>query len=388
MNRRERQKHKRRKKLIIVLSTLLVLFITTSWIIVEFKSKAEDTEAAPEEQTPKESTTEKPTKPQTTNEKPTQAIINNYEIDNYLKKIGFSGSVLIVREGKTILQKGYLYSNRETKTLNTPDTLYYIGSSQKAIIATAILQLEEKGKISTEDPISKYLPNFPNGNQILLKNFLNHTSGIVGKPKVSGTVSPKELIEAIESQGIKRSKPGKWNYLDANYMVLAYLVEMISGESLSNYLQKNIFEPAQMTHTGTYQKDIENGTNESKGYLIKKDGTYKNPKLADLSQLYGAGDISMTTKDMYLFDKALMDKKLISEASLKKMFAPGSTSGYGMGFYVDPGSYNSHGVLSGWNVSNSMSHTGKTYVILFSNIQNNIHSFGKVNNHIYKLLNK
>lgn len=383
MNRRERHKTKRRKNLIIVLCAVFILFVTTSWIIAKFEDKEQQEVAKPVQK----KTTTKPTKSKPVKEEPTKTVVNNQEIDNYLQEIGFSGSVLVVRDGKTILQKGYLDANRETKKPNTPDTLYYIGSSQKAIIATAILQLEEQGKISTEDPISKYLPNFPNGNNIYIKNFLNHTSGIVGHTETGGKITPKELIEDIENQGIK-SQPGTWNYLDSNYTVLAYLVETLSGESLQSYLGQHIFKPAGMEHTGFNQNKVDGGKNESIGYYIQKDGTYKTPSLIDLSQLYGCGDMCMTTTDLYLFDKALMSKKLISEASLKKMFTPGSSSGYGMGFYVDPGSYNSHGVLSGWNVSNSMSHTGRTYVILFSNIQNNIASFGKVNNHIYELLNK
>ncbi|PZG40750.1 penicillin-binding protein [Listeria ivanovii] len=387
MNRRERHRRKRRKN-IIVLCAVCILFVTTSWIVVEFKIKDQQavskSKPVQKKETPKPT---KPVKPKPVKEEPTETIVNNQEIDDYLQQIGFSGSVLVVRDGKTIVQKAYLDANRETNKPNTPDTLYYIGSSQKAIIATAILQLEEQGKISTEDPISKYLPNFPNGNNIYIKNFLNHTSGIVGHTETGGKIIPKELIEDIENQGIK-AQPGKWYYLDSNYTVLAYLVETLSGEPLQSYLGEHIFKPAGMEHTGFNQKTVDGGKNESIGYYIKKDGTYKTPSLIDLSQLYGCGDICMTSKDLYLFDKALMGKKLISERSLKKMFTSGSQSGYGMGFYVDPGSYNSHGVLSGWNVSNSMSHTGRTYVILLSNIQNNISSFGKVNNHIYELLNK
>ncbi|EAC9051807.1 class C beta-lactamase-related serine hydrolase [Listeria monocytogenes] len=395
MNRRERRKHRRRKNMIIVLSTVFLLFIATSWMIYEFKSKQEQTVSAPTKK--KAATATKPSENSAANEpeetkepveeKPKETIVKNQEIDNYLQKIGFSGSALVVRDGETIIQKGYMYANRDEKVLNTPDTLFYIGSSQKAIIATALLQLEEKGKISTNDPISKYIPDFPNGNKILVKNFLNHTSGIVGRPKLTSNMTPDQLIQAIEKRGIK-SQPGKWDYMDANYTVVGYLVEKVSGQPLATYLQENIFDPAGMKHTGYNQKDVDGGKNVSIGYKIDDNGIFQSPKLVDLSQLYGAGDISMPTTDMYLFDKALMDKKLISEASLKKMFTKGSKSTYGMGFYVDPGSYNSHGVVTGWDVSNSVSHTGRTYVILFSNVQNHIASFGKVNNDIYGFLNK
>ncbi|MBC1937479.1 beta-lactamase family protein [Listeria grandensis] len=364
----------------LIFVLLMVIFIVVKMITPEELTNA-DEKSAQEAPMKKKSKT-----PKKQVEKETPTVTDNTEIDQYLESIGFSGTALVYREGKIVLNKGYKDANRETKAANTPDTAYYIGSSQKAVIATAILQLEERGKLQVSDPVSQYLPDFPNGDRITLKNLLNHTSGIVGHTEENVKITPADLIKDIEAQGIKR-KPGKWDYNDSNYSVLAYIVEQISGEKLMSYIQKNIFEPAGMKHSGiytTYNKE----KHSSIGYSIQKDGTYKKPYLPDLSQLYGCGDMYMTATDMYLFDRALSDRKLINETSFEKMFTAGSASGYGMGFYADPGSYNSHGVLSGWNVSNSFSHSGKTVVVLLSNIQNNIKSFGKVNNHIYQLLNQ
>ncbi|MBC1475701.1 beta-lactamase family protein [Listeria grandensis] len=364
----------------LIFVLLMVIFIVVKMITPEELTNA-DEKSAQEAPMKKKSKT-----PKKQVEKETPTVTDNTEIDQYLESIGFSGTALVYREGKIVLNKGYKDANRETKAANTPDTAYYIGSSQKAVIATAILQLEERGKLQVSDPVSQYLPDFPNGDRITLKNLLNHTSGIVGHTEENVKITPADLIKDIEAQGIKR-KPGKWDYNDSNYSVLAYIVEQISGEKLMSYIQKNIFEPAGMKHSGiytTYNKEKQ----PSIGYSIQKDGTYKKPYLPDLSQLYGCGDMYMTATDMYLFDRALSDRKLINDTSFEKMFTAGSASGYGMGFYADPGSYNSHGVLSGWNVSNSFSHSGKTVVVLLSNIQNNIKSFGKVNNHIYQLLNQ
>ncbi|MBC6316762.1 serine hydrolase domain-containing protein [Listeria grandensis] len=364
----------------LIFVLLMVIFIVVKMITPEELINA-DEKSAQEAPTKKKSET-----PKKQVEKETPTVTDNTEIDQYLESIGFSGTALVYREGKIVLNKGYKDANRETNAANTPDTAYYIGSSQKAVIATAILQLEERGKLQVSDPVSQYLPDFPNGDRITLKNLLNHTSGIVGHTEENVKITPADLIKDIEAQGIKR-KPGKWDYNDSNYSVLAYIVEQISGEKLMSYIQKNIFEPAGMKHSGiytTYNKEKQ----PSIGYSIQKDGTYKTPYLPDLSQLYGCGDMYMTATDMYLFDRALSDRKLINDTSFEKMFTAGSASGYGMGFYADPGSYNSHGVLSGWNVSNSFSHSGKTVVVLLSNIQNNIKSFGKVNNHIYQLLNQ
>ncbi|MFO7197186.1 serine hydrolase, partial [Enterococcus faecium] len=85
------------------------------------------------------------------------------------------------------------------------------------------------------------------------------------------------------------------DYMDANYTVVGYLVEKISGQPLATYLQENIFTPAGMKHTGYYQKDVDGGKNVSTGYKIDENGVFQSPKLADLTKLYGAGDISMST---------------------------------------------------------------------------------------------
>lgn len=133
---------------------------------------------------------------------------------------------------------------------NTPDTEFYIGSSQKALTATAILQLVEKGKLSLTNPVSQYLSGFPSG--ITIKNLLNHTSGLKGHLETNSKITPKELVQDIEERGVKRA-PGKWDYRDSNYTVLAYLVEKLSGQSLADYYKQHIFKPAGMTQVGFYE---------------------------------------------------------------------------------------------------------------------------------------
>lgn len=374
-------KKKYRRRRIAALSSILVIFLLAVIVGISWLTPKKTSENVPKAKVSQKKETKKPKQ-----ETKTAEVVENKEVDSYLKQIGFSGTAVVVREGRTVLNKGYLYANRETKTANTPDTLYYIGSAQKAFIATAILQLEEKGRLNTEDTVGKYLPGFPNGGQIKLADLLHHTSGLVGHTESNEAITPEALVKDIAAQGIKRG-PGKWDYLDSNYTVLAYLVQKLSGQSLSDYLTEHVFQPAGMKKAGFYQT-FKKEKNASIGYYVKKDGSYFRPSLPDLSQLFGVGNMYMSAFDMYLFDHALSSRQLLSEKSFQKMFTKGSPSFYGMGFYVDPGSYNSHGVLNGWNVSNSMSHSGKTYVVLFSNIQNNIRSFGKVNNHIYEILNK
>ncbi|TWM88586.1 putative penicillin-binding protein PbpX [Bacillus licheniformis] len=379
IKKRKKQKTKRR---LIIFSFLVVCGL----IYLALPSGMRDHQENQLQATEKKAQPEAKKKP-TQNETKKSKIVtknDNAQLDQYLKSIGFSGTALIVEDRKVVTSKGYLYANREEMVPNTPDTVFYVGSSQKAIIATAILQLEEKGLLSVNDPVSKYLPNFPNGSKITLYHFLTHTSGIRGHKEGRGYISPEDLIKDIEKRGVKYPT-GKWDYRDSNYSVLAYIVSMVSGEPVDQYIKKHIFKPAGMKHAGFY-KTFAKESNPSTGYKLNLQKKLYTPDMPDLSQLYGAGDIYMTAYDMYLFDKALYERKIISNESFMKMFTPNKAT-YGMGFYVSPGSYSSHGVMPGYNILNSFSLTGSRYVILFSNIQNNIKSFGSVNNRIFSILN-
>lgn len=385
--RRRTAKHRRRKlnkRGKLLLGLLAVMVCITIWNALHRNSE----ENEPSQETAAVSNTDqkKEVKKKTAkkSEEQIKTVDRNQKISNYLEEIGFSGTAMIVRNGEIVTNKGFGYADRKHYIQNNPLTSFYVGSSQKALIATAILQLEEKGKLQTSDPVSAYLPHFPNGQTITLKNLLTHTSGINGHIEGDGAITPDDLIKDIELQGIKR-QPGVWDYQDSNYSVLAYIIAEVSGEPYEQYIKNHIFKPAGMTHAGFY-KTYEKEPYPAVGYKMKG-GKTVTPYIPDLSQLYGAGDIYMSAIDMYKFDQALIDGKLYSQKSYEKMFTPGSSSTYGMGFYVDPGSYSNHGVMPGFNILNSFSKSGQTIVILFSNIQNNA-KLGQVNNKIYQLLNQ
>lgn len=316
--------------------------------------------------------------------KVTLPVTDNQELDAFLKRQRFSGTALVIRKGQVILNQSYGLANQEKQIKNTTTTRYYIGSAQKAIIATAILQLEQAGKLSINDPIAKYLANFPNGQQITLQNLLNHTSGLTGRKEGSEKILPQKIVEEIEAAG-SDSAIGTWHYSDSNYAVLAYLVQQLSHQSVAEYVQANIFKPANMQDSGFYQSTdpIENLAESYK----EKNGQVEKAELPDLSQLFGAGDIYTTATDFYLFDQALMQGKLINPAEREKMLTAGSDSTYGMGFYVNPGSYSSHGVLGGFNTINTFTHTGLTEIILLANT-NQVDSLGQTADHIYEVLNQ
>lgn len=310
-------------------------------------------------------------------------INNAPSIDQYLKSLNFNGSVLVVKNGTVLLNKGYGYADMETKRANNSATVFYIGSITKVFISTAIMQLQEKGLLNIHDPLSKYIPDFPNANKITLYHLLTHTSGIPEHDETTEPISHDDLIKKI-AKGHLRFRPGTgWLYSDFNYSILGYIIEQLTNEPLDQYVKKNVFAKAGLTHTG-FGTTFNQEPYQAKGYKIKGNQMI-SPTLPDMSELFACGDIYTTPYDMYLFDKALYSGKLMSQESLKQFFTPFKHN-YALGLYRDPGSYSDHGVLPGWNVLNSFSRSGNIYVVLFSNVQNGVKSLGVVNNEIYMLL--
>lgn len=330
----------------------------------------------------KKEVVEKP-KEEVVAEQPPQEINNNAQLDEYMESKNFSGTVVVVKNGKVLLNKGYGLANQEKNVANNSETSYYIGSITKAFVATSIMQLKEQNKLNIEDTVAKYIPDFPRGGEIKLVHLLTHTSGIPEYSEGSENITHEELIKRIGKQKLAFSPGSKWKYSDSNYSVLAYIAEKVSGQSLQDYIQKNIFEVVGMKRSG-FGDQFQQGKYPSTGYKIV-DNKMTTPALPSMSQLFGCGDIYTTAYDLYLFDQALFTGKLISSDSYHQMFTAVKKD-YGFGWYVDPGSYSNHGVMPGWNCLNSFSKDGNTYVVLLSNIQNNIKSFGVVSNDIYTMV--
>ena len=267
--------------------------------------------------------------------------IEQQKIRDYLLSKHVNGSIAVVKKDKVIFNEGIGLANRASGRANLPSTTFPIGSITKLMVATSILQLQEKGKLSTEDSVSTFIPNFPNGRRIKLIYLLNHTSGIEENLFFHG--KSKDMFKGIS---VKFPAGKKWDYNDINYFVLGLVVEKVSGESLHNYIQKNIFEKASMQHSG-FMTQSRPMPFTSKGYI--KTGDYELPvNILNMAELFGCGDIYATALDLCLFDEALLSGKLLTERSLQEMLKPGSQSKYGEGVYINDNKVFSRGVVGGW----------------------------------------
>ena len=259
-------------------------------------------------------------------------------INAYVKQQRFSGSVLIAKNGKFLLSKGYGMANYEHDIPNTPKTKFRLGSITKQFTAMAIMQLQEKGLLNVNDPITKYIPGYPEtGEKITIHNLLTHTSGIPNFtmfPDYRETVmlhSPIEkTIARFKDKPLEFTPGEKFNYSNSGYILLGYIVEKVSGKPYETYLKENIFQPLGMSNTG-YDDHSPIIKNRASGYSIGTEELINAPYI-DMSIPHAAGALYSTVEDLYLWDRALYIEKLVSKTSLNKMFTPFKENyGYGWG---------------------------------------------------------
>lgn len=275
-------------------------------------------------------------------------------IDNYLTQCashGYSGSILVAKNGNIILSEGYGWADRSLKIKNTSSTVFNIGSVTKQFTAAAILKLMEHKKLDVSDNIKKYFPQAsPDKQDITIHQLLTHTSGV--SPRTGGfryDMASKETFLKEFFQAELLYAPGtKHTYANANYIMLAAIIEKVSSQDYESYLRENFWEPLQMNRTG--YKAIAFGSEAlAHGYYFQyTDGIWKDwgttqnqlPPTKDHWYSIGKGDIYSTVEDLYKWHMALENNKVLSAETKKLMETAHTpenaekTSFYGYGWAI------------------------------------------------------
>ncbi len=267
-----------------------------------------------------------------------EKLIEDY-LQVYVKLDRFSGSILVAKDDKIIINKGYGFANYELQAENTPQTKFRIGSVTKQFTAMAIIQLEEKGLLNTDDHINKYLPDYPNGDKITIHHLLTHTSGIPSftsfpdfkKESVLPT-TPLQIIDKFKNKELLFPPGTKYKYSDSEYILLGYIIEKVAGKTYQEYLNENIFKPLNMSNTN-YDNPKLILKNRASGYVYE-DGILYNAGYNDMSVPFAAGALYSTTEDLYKWDRALYQNTLVKKSSLSKIFTP-YMGNYGYGWFID-----------------------------------------------------
>lgn len=285
--------------------------------------------------------------------------------------LGFSGAVLVTKDGKILVRNGYGWADVKRRLPNTAETVFDIGSNTKVFTAVAVMQLEEKGKLSTSDSITKYFSNVPEDKKgVTIHHLLTHTSGFEHEefydespPKIREILKDREkYIQRVMSFPLA-FKPGeKWLYSNTGFSLLAAIVEKISGQSYEIYLRENIFKPAGMLNTGYVipnwkNKRVARGYNDGDTDYGFPWDTQWSGKIIPWDLLANGGLLS-TVDDMSKFIVAVQGEKLLSPKTKDKMltvYVPERGQAYGWVVpKVEPGKpvYVTHGgdaAPQGWN---------------------------------------
>lgn len=255
------------------------------------------------------------------------------KIDDYLvqleKEKGFSGGLLIIKDGKKIFSKGYGWADKENKIPFTPTTLASMGSITKAFTAVGILKLVEQNKLSVDDPLKKFFPAIPSDKaRITIHQLLTHSSGFHEFLKNDGgdfeKLDKEEFLKRAFSEPLAFKPGDKAVYTNVGMSILAIIIEHVSGLDYETYMKKNLFEAIGIKQIGYhypssqsdtiatgYQNGIKWGTHQQH-YEIAGGGPYWNLK--------GNGGLEASLNDMFLWANAITNHTVLNENTIRKMF--------------------------------------------------------------------
>ena len=246
----------------------------------------------------------------------------------YLELGGFNGSVLIAKGGKVLFSKGYGMANYELNVPNTSRTRFHLGSVSKTFTAVAIMILQEQGKVYVRDPLSKFIPDYPNGDRITIHHLLTNTSGI---PNINNFPdyakwskfphTPVDLVELIKHKPLD-FEPGSRGYTESNsnYNLLAYIIEKLSGQSYGEFLKQRIFDVLGLGDTGHDGDSSALVANRASGYAPAGLTDLVNVPYMDWSIKTGNGSIYSSIEDLYRWDRCLYTDKILKKSSIEAMF--------------------------------------------------------------------
>jgi CubicO group peptidase (beta-lactamase class C family) len=278
------------------------------------------------------------------------------ELDDFAKKLAgadvFSGTILLARNGQVVYKGAFGIANKDFNAPNRIDTKFNLGSMNKMFTAVAIAQLVERGKMSFDDPLSKFIPDFPNAEaakKIQIKHLLTHTSGLGGyfserydgmsREKLRNVDDMMRLVREDEKD--VRFEPGsRWAYSNTGMLVLGKVIEIVSGQSYFDYVRENIYKPAGMTNTDSYALDRVN-PNLAVGYdkgFTDTGVEWTNNVFSHVLRGGPQGGGFSTVEDLLKFDQALRSGRLVSADTLKILTSPKpelNSPNYGYGFQAD-----------------------------------------------------
>ncbi len=314
--------------------------------------------------------------------------VNNEQIDSIIKntvKIDGPGAIVFIKQkGKVLYEKAFGKANIENNVDMSTKNAFNIGSVSKEFTAMSILQLLEKGKLSLEDNINSYIPNYSkNGDIIKIKHLLSHTSGLQSHTdtiwaNTDGRKYFKSTLDVLNyfKKDTIKFKPGeKHDYCNVNFNLLAHIIEKASGMEYAEYIEENIFKPLGMANSYV-PNEGQVIPNLATGYEFK-DNKVVYARYHSLNQTRGSSSIHTTVDDLAKWYEGLMSSKVVTRENLIKAWTPftqnsGENAVYGYGFYSDKKfnktSIYHNGFIFGYSTSDMYFPEDDLLILVVSNI--------------------
>jgi D-alanyl-D-alanine carboxypeptidase len=270
-----------------------------------------------------------------------------------------SASVALVKDGQIVYLHAYGNARLDPAVPATPAMRYGIGSNSKQFTATAILLLQEQGKLSLDDKVGKFIPDLTRANEVTIRQLLSHTSGYQDywpqdyvMPAMLQPTTARKILDDWARKPLDFDPGTKWQYSNTNYVIAGLIVEKASGQPLLQFLQQKIFSPLNMKNVADIDK-AKLGDTDPTGYLRYALGPLRPAPKEGFGWLFAAGELAMSAEDLAKWDIGIIDQKLLKPASYRQfetevLLKNGLGTNYGLG--VDVSSQFGH---------RSVSHTGE-----------------------------
>lgn len=318
----------------------------------------------------------------------TSTAMSSTEYKNWLGEAypadGPGGAVIVIKDSEVLFRDASGLADIELDVPLTPENVFRLGSITKQFTAAAIMLLEEQDKLSVNDDINKYLPDYPTqGHTIMIENLLSHTSGIFNytripdyfdKGEIAKDLTTEELIEVFAELPMDFAPGEQFRYSNSGYVLLGAIIEKISGVSYAEFIQTSIFEKLEMNNS--YYGGLQIISNRANGYKGEA-GEYSNAAYLSMSQPHAAGALLSTVDDLAIWNSALFDGEFLSNASIEKMTTAfklnnGKRTNYGFGFAIGERFGEKEiahtGSINGFSTSGVWLPGPKVYVAVLSNI--------------------
>jgi CubicO group peptidase (beta-lactamase class C family) len=295
--------------------------------------------------------------------------------EDYIISQEFSGAVMIAQDGNILLNRGFGNANNSTSASNNSNTIFRLASVSKQFTAMAIMILQEDGILSIDDTVSIHLSDYPNGDNITIKNLLTHTAGIPNYTSLANFSelqlihhTPEQLVAIFKDLPLEFTPSSQYSYSNSGYALLGLIIERASGISYADYVRQEIFEPLDMQQSGYGESST--GNNIAIGYS----SSGNEAETLDMSVPYAAGALVSTVNDLYKWDQSFYQNSLVNEESKETIFTA-FFNGYGLGWsignLIGTGEYNySHtGGINGFSTIILRFPDTRKLIVILSNVE-------------------